>query len=120
MRFGHVELFVADPLATMEFYRDVLGFDLVAIQGEGRAACVWLKISEVEILLRPARSGQDGDSYRDAHAAIVLYTDDLEAERGRLATGGLAFAGNDGSDREPTFKDPDGHWFQLVNPADFT
>jgi catechol 2,3-dioxygenase-like lactoylglutathione lyase family enzyme len=32
LRLGHVELFVQDPIRSMAFYRDVLGFDVVEVQ----------------------------------------------------------------------------------------
>ena len=52
MKFGHLELFVNDPLASLPFYRDVLGFEVVTVQAK---SFVWLKLGEQEILLRPGR-----------------------------------------------------------------
>jgi hypothetical protein len=49
---------------------------------------------------------------------IVLYCDDLDAKLAELKSRGLEIRGTDGSPRCPTFTDPDGHWFQLVNPAE--
>src|SRR5215212_8406941 len=113
LRLGHIELFVRDPLEARSFYRDVLGFEVTAVQGRH----VWLRSGEIEILLRPGNNSH-ADSYTAAGAAIVLYTDDLPATRALLQRRGVTFSGNDGSDKCPTFRDPDGHWFQLVNPAE--
>ena len=50
LRLGHIELFVADPVGSMPFYRDALGFELVEVQGD---KVVWLKSGDTELLLRP-------------------------------------------------------------------
>lgn len=115
MRAGHIELFVADPLAAKEFYEKVLGFGVEVVQGD---SFVWLNCGTMTFLLRPGESTERHSDYRSATSAIVLYTEDLEMERARLETNGLEFRGTDGSDRCLTFTDPDGHWFQLVNPAE--
>ena len=79
---------------------------------------VWVKLGQVEILLRPGDAPPREPSYERAAAAIVLYTNDLLATAKQLRARGLKFEGCDGSDKCPTFRDPDGHWFQLVNPSD--
>lgn len=115
IRLGHVELFVANPLRSLEFYRDVLGFELVDVQ-EGRF--VWVRCGVLELLLRPERRQRRPTSYPSSGVALVLYTDDLDATTAELEKRGLSFRGTDGSDRCLTFSDPDGHWFQLVNPSE--
>jgi catechol 2,3-dioxygenase-like lactoylglutathione lyase family enzyme len=114
MRIGHIELFTKDPAAAKEFYQDVLGAELVEEQADGRI--LWFKIGDLQILLRPGNPGESLDLYKLARAGIVLYTDDLDVEVLRLKRRGLAFEGDDGPGC-PTFRDPDGNWFQLVNPA---
>ncbi|MCB9896265.1 MAG: VOC family protein [Planctomycetes bacterium] len=114
MRIGHIELFVKDPLAAKEFYTGVLGAELVSEQADGRI--VWVKLGELEILLRPGEPGDSPDIYKLARSGICLYTDDLDTEIARLKLRGLAFEGDDGEGC-PTFRDPDGNWFQLVNPG---
>jgi catechol 2,3-dioxygenase-like lactoylglutathione lyase family enzyme len=114
MRIGHLELFVRDPLVSRDFYQRVLGFEVVAVQG----ANVWVKLGDVEILLRPGSGGGNATTYADAAAGIVLYVDDLPAARRQLEARGLKLDGSDGGDKCPTFRDPDGHWFQLVNPQE--
>ena len=114
MRIGHIELFVADAEVSKNFYTAVLGAELVDEQADGRI--VWVKLGTLEILLRPGNAGESADIYKLGHSGIVLYTDDLDTEIARLKLRGLAFEGDDGEGC-PTFRDPDGHWFQLVNPA---
>lgn len=113
MRFGHLELFVAEPQRAQEFYTQVLGFELVAVQGSD---FVWVKTGEVEILLRRGKGQPTAENYQSAANAIVLYTDDLDRAAQALRERGLNFKGIDGSDRSLTFTDLDGNWFQLANP----
>lgn len=115
MRLGHVEIFVRDPEASLAFYRDVLGCEVVAVQGGGQA---WLKLGETEILLRRGEgAGEATARYQDAACALVLYADDLPRTLATLRARGLVLRGDDGPGC-PTFTDPDGHWFQLVDPRD--
>ena len=116
LRFGHVELFVPDPLGAATFYQEVLGFTITTVL---RNEIVWMKCGDVELLLRPGTpmTGAASD-YQHAAAGYVLYTDDLDKTAATLREHGLAFHGTDGSPRCLTFADPAGNWFQLVNPAE--
>ncbi len=114
MRIGHIELFVRDPAAMKEFYTAVLGGEVTAEQADG--LLVWVRLGEVEILLRPGTPDPSPDLYKLARSAIVLYTDDLDAQVAALKRRGLAFEGDDGPGC-PTFRDPEGNWFQLTNPG---
>ena len=113
MKIGHIELFVAEPMVSKAFFENVLGFEVVAEQSD---KLIWLKCGEVEILLRPAKASHQANSYGEASSAIVLYTDDVHKTADSLRERGLVFKGTDGSPDCLTFTDPDGHWFQLVNP----
>jgi len=113
LRHGHLELFVADINAAKAFYMEVLGFELVAEQHGGKI--VWLKLGDREFLLRPGKPPAAGNSYQQARAGIVLYTDDVGATLKQLQARGLNLRGDDGPGCH-TFTDPDGNWFQLVNP----
>ncbi|MBD3287028.1 hypothetical protein GF359_10265 [candidate division WOR-3 bacterium] len=116
MKIGHIELFVADPLKSKDFYVEVLGFEEVAVQG---GKFVWVKSGEIEILLRPSASRPSpSPDYQHTAQGITLYCDDLAKTMRRLKDRGLEFKGTDGSEKCPTFTDPDGNWFQLVNPED--
>src|SRR3712207_2957501 len=106
MRLGHIEMFVKNPLQSRDFYRDVLGFQVLDVQSD---QYVWLRLGEQEILLRPDRRSERAGAYRDTGLALVLYTDDLDREVRELEARGVEFHGIDGSDRCLTFQDPDGH-----------
>jgi catechol 2,3-dioxygenase-like lactoylglutathione lyase family enzyme len=114
MRIGHTELFVRNPQESKTFYVDVLGFELVSEQADGRL--VWVRCGEHEILLRPGIPPEAPEIYRLTRAAVVLYSDNLDADVAQLKARGLAFEGDDGPGC-PTFRDPDGNWFQLTNPG---
>ncbi|RPI12759.1 MAG: VOC family protein [Ignavibacteriae bacterium] len=115
MKIGHTEIFVKDPMQSKDFYTDILGFEVDEIQGD---KYVWLTLDDNVFLLRPGNNNLLVDIYKDTNSAIVLYTDDLDRTRDELKAKGLKFKGTDGSDRCLTFTDPDGNWFQLVNPVE--
>ena len=115
MKFGHLELTVKDTAAARRFYEVALGGELVSDQGE----FVWYRLGSLEVLLRPGEPPAERARYALAPIGIVLYTDDLPD-----AVEGLRGHGVDVSplENEPgcySFRDPDGHWFQLVDPSDF-
>ena len=113
MKFGHLEIFVKDPLKSKMFYETVLDFEVIEVQ---LGNFVWLKKNNIEILLRPGKNDLNYINYDESKSGIVFYTEDLEITREELLQKGLTFSGTDGSDKCLTFKDPDGNWFQLVNP----
>ena len=115
MKVGHIEIFVSSPTAAREFYERALGFEVAAVQGD---QFVWLTNHGREFLLRPTREAPAAKSYRESAMAIVLYCSDLERTMAELVSRGVTFAGTDGSEKCPTFTDPDGNWFQLVDPND--
>ena len=112
--FGHIELFVRDTLASRDFYHDILGFDVEEVQND---TFVWLRSGSMLILLRPGEARAAATDYQHSEAALVLYTSDVTASAALLRSRGLTFLGTDGSDQCLTFTDPDGHWFQLADPA---
>ena len=115
IKLGHIELFVRDAQASKVFYRDLLGFEVTVEQSPG---LVWLESGGVEILLREGAGIEIPEKYEDTAAGLVLYTLDLEKTRDMLKARGLIFNGTVDSEKCLTFTDPDGHWFQLVNPED--
>ena len=112
MRIGHVELPVSDPLASADFYVGRLGFELVANQDD---SFVWVRAGDLELLLKPGPPRAPG-AFADV-PSLTLYTDELPRDIQRLRDAGIAFA-VDGPCFH--FQDPDGHWLQLVDPADHT
>lgn len=114
MKIGHIELFVTDPTQARQFYEKVLGFEVTAVQGNGQF--IWLKLGDTEILLRPGQESPFISAYDQATSGLVLYTNDLDQTARQLSQNGLTFQDSDDHDNCLTFTDPDGHWFQLVNP----
>jgi len=115
MKLGHVEIFSEDIDRARAFYIDILGFDIIAEQEE---MYLWLQKEKFEILIRPGQNSQPGSTYQETNVGFVFYTDDLEYTKKELESRGLVFSGTDGGDACLVFKDPDGNWFQLVNPED--
>jgi catechol 2,3-dioxygenase-like lactoylglutathione lyase family enzyme len=113
MKLGHIEIFVTDSAKSKMFYNEVLGFETIEVQHE---KFVWLKLNDNVILLRPGKNELHVNEYKNTNSAIVFYTNDLNKTKQKLISKGLVFSGTDGSDRCLTFTDPDGNWFQLVNP----
>lgn len=113
MKLGHIELFVKDTIKAKDFYVEILGFEIEAIQGD---QFVWLKRDNQEVLLKPRRTAEVPSAYQAASCGIVFYTDNLEKTVEELTKKGLEFKGNDGSNTCLTFSDQDGNWFQLVSP----
>jgi len=114
MQFGHIELFCSEPRRTMAFYREVLGFELTAVQGD---QLIWLRKGPFELLLRPG-SPRPAASYEESAIGLVLYVDQLEHRLQEFIERGLVIKGTVDSEKCYTFTDPDGHWFQLVDPND--
>ena len=115
IRLGHIELFVHDPLATLPFYRDVLGASVTVIQDN---QFVWLKIDDLEILLRPGKPPDQSKSYQSSRCAFVIYSDDLADSLAHFERMGVTVVPMKDSAECHTFTDPDGNWFQLVDPSD--
>lgn len=115
MKIGHIELFVQDVQKAKKFYISKLRFRETASQHGGTV--VWIERDGMEFLLRTGNPS-DAPTYQASDLGIVLYTDNLEAERAELEQRGIKFLGIDGSEKCLTFKDLDGHWFQLVSPND--
>ena len=112
VKFGHIEIFVKDPLRSRDFYTNTLGFEHIETQGD---KYVWLKLNGTEILLRPRKTYISAENYQSANMAIVIYTDNVEETVKQYTSAGLILKGNDG-ENNPTFTDPDGNWFQIANP----
>jgi catechol 2,3-dioxygenase-like lactoylglutathione lyase family enzyme len=110
MKLGHIELFVRDLLRSKQFYEEVLGFEVTAVQEQ----FVWLQLGDTEIFLRPGTPPPAASSYEKTAVALVLYTDNMPQTLARLHEYNLTCQPMDGDCY--TFTDPDGNWFQLVDP----
>ncbi len=115
MKFGHIEIFVKDVQKAKDFYTKILGFEVVAEQGEN---FVWVATEGQEFLLRKSEGNSKAKTYKTVKTGFVLYTENLTETSEKLKSNGLEFKGIDGSEKCFTFTDLDGNWFQLVNPND--
>ena len=115
MKFGHIEILSRDPDKALQFYRDILGFEVTIVQNE---RFIWLKKDDVEILIRPGNPPEPPPRYEDAGTGLVLYTKNLEILLAELVEKGLEIRGTVDSGDCYTFTDPDGNWFQLVDPIE--
>jgi catechol 2,3-dioxygenase-like lactoylglutathione lyase family enzyme len=114
MKFGHIELFCENVEETADFYTNILDMELVALNSPHH---MWVASGEVEILFRKGKP-KSTETYQESSSALVVYTDDLDGTRSTLVEKGVEFLGFDGSENCLTFRDPAGHWLQLVNPND--
>lgn len=112
-------MFCKDTMVSKDFYEKVLGFEVMEIQ---HGKFIWMKLGSHTILLRPGtddgteKYSKGFNEYKNSGRALVLYTKDHKHAREELLARGLEFKGTDGSDDCLTFTDPDGNWFQLVDP----
>jgi catechol 2,3-dioxygenase-like lactoylglutathione lyase family enzyme len=114
LKLGHIEIFVNDTMKSKDFYVDVLGFELIEVQG---GKFVWLKMGESKVLLRPGKgTSKNSKTYQFTNIALVIYTDDAEKAFEEYKNRGLEIKADDTGC--PVFTDLDGNWFQLVNPEE--
>lgn len=106
IRFGHIELPISDPQRALSFYRDALGCEIEAIQGE---RFIWIKLFGVSVLLNPQLTPAATDHN------LVLYAAKVESVVEDLRERGVSFQHIHNC---WCFSDPDGNRFQLVDPGD--
>lgn len=107
MRIGHIELPVSDPLASARFYIDALGFESV-VEDERVS---WLALDGMELQLRHGSPHTVGDDQNEVN--LVVYSDDIGADLRRLQQAGVVTEERANCHH---FQDPDGYWWQLVDP----
>jgi catechol 2,3-dioxygenase-like lactoylglutathione lyase family enzyme len=100
--------------AARGFYVDVLGAAVVAEQGGGRF--LWIRLADREILLRVGDPGPVAATYDGCGIGLVAYSSDLDVDVRRLQDAGVQCAPMPGERGCYSFQDPDGHWWQLVDP----
>ena len=111
MRLGYINIFVSNLSRSVQFYTEVLGFELGAFEPEFGYAP--LKGGPVPLALAEDLSGQ----FVGIHTGVGMIVDDLEAAYRALSAKGVVF------DMVPTrqpwggdlalFQDPDGNVFYL-------
>lgn len=113
LSIGHIEIFVRDTLQSRKFYTSILGFEHIETQDN---KFVWLKLGESTVLLRPGTPPNIGKFYQTTNIGLVIYSNDASKTLENFINRGLEIKGDDTGC--PVFTDPDGNWFQLVNPEE--
>ena len=108
MRIGHIELPVEDPGRSARFYVDVLGFEVVAENPD----IMWVGLGELQLQLRRGTPRATVNDLDDMN--LVLYSDAPEVELATLIDSGVTISERANCHH---FQDPDGYWWQLVDPA---
>src|SRR5688500_8576899 len=102
----HVALRVADPEASLAFYRDVLGLPEVRrLHDGGRVRSIWVRAGDAALMLEREIKGR-GPQAGSGHV-LVLEVAGLDEWVARLERAGLAILDRTGS--TVYVADPDGH-----------
>lgn len=122
-------LHVDDPAAALDFYRDVLGFEVLmdVDQGDGMR---WVTVAPAgattAVVLTPVTAGvspQDGQILADllakgVLAGLVLSTEDLEGDFARVVASGADIVQEPTDQpwgvRDAAFRDPAGNQLRLT------
>jgi glyoxylase I family protein len=119
-RIDHVVLYVSDQEASVRFYEDVLGCEVV--RRNPKVGLVHLKAGDSMIDLLPAPS--DGGGRNVDHVALRIDPFDPDALTAHLATFGITPGevrprfGAEGIGPSLYFDDPDGNTIELKGPPD--
>jgi catechol-2,3-dioxygenase len=128
-RLNHAVLYVRDAATSVAFYRDVLGFDVVAEMGGGAAAFLRAAGSSNDHDLGLFTIGAAAAASPAGRSAVGLYhlawevdtLHDLEELAGKLSAAGALVGASDHSTTKSLYgHDPDGLEFEIawVVPAD--
>lgn len=116
-------LYVEDLGRAEAFYRDVLGLEMIASEGDRhrffRVGDGVFLLFRAEATLRAGEFAPHG-ARGPGHAAFGIPADELEAWKERLAAGGVAIedeANWPRGGRSVYFRDPDGNLLELVTPG---
>lgn len=105
MRLAMCSLHVTDPEAAHRFYTDVLGFETMIAMPEHRVFVIQGRGQDVGLLLEPSdhpvAEAYRAGLYAERIPALVVGTDDLDADIERLSAAGVRLV----SER---FTDPSG------------
>lgn len=102
----HVAIRVADPLASLAFYRGVLGLPEVRrLHDGGRVRSIWVRAGDGAVMLEREIKGS-GPASGSGHV-LVLEVADLDEWVARLERAGHAILDRTGS--TVYVADPDGH-----------
>jgi catechol 2,3-dioxygenase-like lactoylglutathione lyase family enzyme len=110
-------LMAADLRASIVFYRDILGLEMLG--REGRTAR--FATNSVTLVLEEKATAPDGRPLRYDTYLLVFYTEQIDAARDALIDRGLAFKGSRVAQSEigatARFEDPSGHRICIYEPS---
>ncbi|MDA8297699.1 MAG: VOC family protein [Actinomycetota bacterium] len=116
------EIFPRDLDVTVEFYTEVLGFELVSDRRDDPEPYVALRRDSVHVgALRDAAAEQRSERRPPVGVEIVLEVDDVNAELERVRTAGWPIA--EGIEQRPwglrdfRLLDPSGYYLRITNRA---
>ena len=128
MQIKFVSVLVDDQERALQFYVNVLGFEMVSDVPVGEHR--WLTVSSpdgvqgVELVLEPMAFGPARDYQQALYAAGIpataFVTNDMDAEFERLRSAGVVFRGEPvdmGAVTAVLFEDTCGNLINLVQPA---
>ena len=133
-RQSHSTIYVIDQDEALEFYRDILGFEVNTDMTMEDSGFRWLTLSpkgqpDLELILAQVTSGQmfDADTAEEMRALVsrgafgigVFETDDINGDFERLSKQGVEFVSPPKEQfygTEAVVKDNSGNWFSLTQP----
>lgn len=124
MRLAMCSLHVTDPGAAHRFYTDVLGFETMIAMPEHHVFVITGRGQDVGLLLEPSNhpvaSAYRAGLYAERIPALVVGTDDLDADIERLSAQGIGFVSErftDASGSSINLDDTVGNIIQLHQAA---
>ena len=116
-RIAHVSLLVADTVAALRFYRDLLGLKVDPSRPDLGYPGAWLTVGDQEIHLLELPSpdpvaGRPVHGGRDRH--VALYVRGLAELRSRLSSAQIPFTMSKSGRAALFCRDPDGNALEFV------
>src|SRR2546427_13087978 len=112
LKLTHFWLYVRDTQRSIQFYRDILGFDVLQTFPDGAL----LKAGSIQLGIHRE---EDDRKSQPGGISIILYTSDIKRDYQTLLKSGVKFLTE--VQKQPygqiaSFKDPDGYLFELWQP----
>jgi predicted enzyme related to lactoylglutathione lyase len=112
LKLTHFWLYVRDTKRSIQFYRDILGFDVLQTFPDGAL----LKAGSIQL---GVHREEDDRKSQPGGISIILHTSDIKRDYQTLLKSGVKFLNE--VQKQPygqiaSFKDPDGYLFELWQP----